>query len=116
MLPRAPSARGLCERSCGANRLRLVTAPLLIAIAAAAVIVLVSYVAGRSAGRRETVPWRPIFQLVDHYGRCLGENHETVRRRLSAALDVPPWAWDELLRRRAPLAAPRRGAEPEPRP
>jgi len=85
----------------------------VIAIAAAVVVVLVSYVAGHSAGKRETVPWRPIFQLVDHYRKCLGEDPAAVQARLTGALDVPPWAWDELLRRRPAVPLARRPVHPE---
>ena len=91
----------------------MVVTAAVIAIVVALVVVVVSYAAGRSAGKRETVPWRPIFQLVDHYRKCLGEDPAAVRGRLTAALDVPPWAWDELLRRRPALPPARRPVHPE---
>jgi hypothetical protein len=87
----------------------------IIAIIAAVLVVVASYLAGRVAGKRETIPWRPIFQLVDHYTRCRGEDPAAVRARITAELQIPSWAWQELLRRREPLVRGRRTIRPEAR-
>lgn len=66
-----------------------------------------AYRAGQRAGGRKTMPWRPIFQLVDHRTRCLGHDPARIRRDLDAAFALPPVAWRELLARRPPLIEPR---------
>jgi hypothetical protein len=60
------------------------------------VVVLGAYLAGRHSRRKGTIPWRPIFQLVDHRTRCLGQDRPRVQRELGLLLHVPPWAWDEI--------------------
>jgi hypothetical protein len=70
-------------------------------------VVLVARHLGRRAGMRQTIPWRPIFQLVEHRTRCLGQDPARVQSELGPQLGVPPWAWGELFALRRPLA--RRG-------
>jgi hypothetical protein len=80
--------------------LTAVSISILLAVPA---ILLAAYAAGRHAGRRETVPWRPIFQLVDHRVRCLGHDRARVQSELESVLPVPSWAWPELFAMRRPL-------------
>lgn len=68
----------------------------MLVVLFAPVVVLGAYLVGRYAGRGRTIPWRPIFQLVDHRTRCLGQDRGRVERELGPLLGVPPWAWDEL--------------------
>ena len=49
------------------------------------------------------MPWRPIFQLVDHRAHCLGHEPARVRAELGALLPLPPVAWGELLAMRRPV-------------
>lgn len=49
------------------------------------------------------MPWRPIFQLVDHRTHCLGHEPAQVQRDLGARLPLPPVAWGELLAMRRPI-------------
>ena len=58
-------------------------------------------------GGRKTMPWRPIFQLVDHRTRCLSHDAVRVRRELGAQFALPPVAWKELLALRPPIGPPR---------
>ncbi len=81
---------------------------LPIAAASIAMVVLLAYLAGRYAGKRETIPWRPIFQLVEHYTTCLGEDPAAVTERITAALRIPAWAWQEISRRHGALDGSRR--------
>jgi hypothetical protein len=66
-------------------------------------VVLAAYAAGRRAGKRTTVPWRPIFQLVDHRVRCLGHDRGRVQKEIEVWLHIPAWAWQEILGMRTPL-------------
>jgi hypothetical protein len=56
------------------------------------------------------MPWRPIFQLVDHRLRCLGHDPNRVRENLAGAVPLSPAGWAELVTRRRPVAVPRRPA------
>ncbi len=67
-------------------------------------IVVAAYHMGRRAGMRQTIPWRPIFQLVEHRTRCLGQDPTRVQGDLGPLLGVPAWAWSELFALRRPLA------------
>jgi len=78
-------------------------------LVAPAIVLAVAYVSGRRAGRRKTVPWRPIFQLVDHRVRCLGHERVQVQQEIGSLLHIPPWAWDEIFAMRKPLDRRRRG-------
>jgi hypothetical protein len=60
---------------------------------------------GRRTGGRKTMPWRPIFQLVDHRVHCLGHQPERVRADLGSRLPLPTVAWGELLAMRRPAPA-----------
>jgi hypothetical protein len=73
---------------------------IIVAIVAACAT---AYAVGRRRGQGVTIPWRPIFQIVDHRHRCLGHDRARVERDLGSLLPVPPWAWDELLALRRPL-------------
>jgi hypothetical protein len=64
---------------------------------------MAAYRAGRRTGGRKTMPWRPIFQLVDHRTHCLGHEPARVQEDLGALLALPPVAWGELLAMRRPL-------------
>jgi hypothetical protein len=66
-----------------------------------------AYEAGRRAGGRKTMPWRPIFQLVDHRSHCLGHDPERVKTELGALFPLPPVAWERLLGMRRPSAPAR---------
>lgn len=52
------------------------------------------------------MPWRPIFQLVDHRTRCLGHDVAKVRAELGRIVPLSPVAWGELSAMRRPVAAP----------
>jgi hypothetical protein len=88
------------------------SAILIVAILAVPSAALAAYAAGRRATRRMTVPWRPIFQLVDHRTRCLGQDRGRVQAELGELLRIPSWAWSELFAMRRPLdrRVARRGA------
>ncbi len=53
------------------------------------------------------MPWRPIFQLVDHRIHCLGHDSVRVRDDLGAVLPLSPVAWTELSAMRRPVPASR---------
>ncbi len=53
------------------------------------------------------MPWRPIFQLVDHRAHCLGHDAARVRSELGALLPLTPVAWGELLAMRRPVQVAR---------
>jgi len=72
-------------------------------VAACPLVSIAAYRAGRRTGGRKTMPWRPIFQLVDHRTHCLGHEPAQVQRDLGALLPLPPVAWRELLAMRRPL-------------
>jgi hypothetical protein len=80
---------------------------LALTIALAPLIARRAYRAGQRTAGRKTMPWRPIFQLVDHRTRCLGHDPARVRRELGAAFALPPVAWKELLALRPPSIQPR---------
>jgi hypothetical protein len=87
----------------------MVRASIVIALLTP-LIAVIAYGLGRRPGKRMTVPWRPIFQLVDHRQRCLGHDRTRLQREIGTLLSVPPWAWDQLLALRRPLdTAGRRG-------
>ena len=75
----------------------------VILVLTAPAAVLVAYAAGRRTGKKTTVPWRPIFQLVDHRTRCLGHDRARVEQELGELLHIPAWAWGELFAMRRPL-------------
>lgn len=64
------------------------------------------------------MPWRPIFQLVDHRTHCLGHEPGRVQAELGVLLPLAPAAWSELLvmRRPVPVARLRRAVPAEVRP
>jgi hypothetical protein len=76
-----------------------------VAVAASPWVALRAYRAGRRTGGRKTMPWRPIFQLVDHRMHCLGHEPARVQAELGARLELPPVAWSELLATRRRLQA-----------
>lgn len=49
------------------------------------------------------MPWRPIFQLVDHRIHCLGHDAARVRADLGAVLPLTPAAWTEVAALRRPV-------------
>jgi len=49
------------------------------------------------------MPWRPIFQLVDHRTHCLRHEPARVQAELGSLLALPPVAWRELLAMRRPI-------------
>jgi hypothetical protein len=101
MIPRA-SAR---VRSGGVRRLKVMSSALAaVCIVLAFAVIVAAYRLGRRAGKRQTIPWRPIFQLVEHRTRCLHHDRLRVERELGAALGIPSWAWKELFALRRPLA------------
>ncbi len=51
------------------------------------------------------MPWRPIFQLVDHRTHCLGHDVARVRADLGSIVPLSPVAWGELSALRRPVAA-----------
>lgn len=55
------------------------------------------------------MPWRPIFQLVEHRIHCLGHDPKGVRNDLAGALPLSPAAWAELTAIRRPVAVARPG-------
>ena len=81
---------------------------IAVCIVVASAVVAAAYRLGRRAGMRQTIPWRPIFQLVEHRTRCLQHERARVERELGPLLGIPPWAWQELFALRRPLV--RRGA------
>jgi len=81
----------------------MLTAVSVILVLAAPATVLLAYAAGRRAAKKKTVPWRPIFQLVDHRTLCLGHDRARVERELGELLHIPAWAWGELFAMRRPL-------------
>lgn len=66
-------------------------------------LALRAYRAGRRTGGRKTMPWRPIFQLVDHRTHCLGHEPARVQSELGSLLPLPAVAWGELLAMRRPV-------------
>jgi hypothetical protein len=80
---------------------------LVLAALAVPVVAARAYRAGRRAGGRKTMPWRPIFQLVDHRAHCLGHDAARVKAELGAHFPLPPVAWGQLLAMRRPPAPPR---------
>jgi hypothetical protein len=52
------------------------------------------------------MPWRPIFQLVDHRAHCLGQDPRRIQAELGSRLPLPPVAWRELLAMRRPVTRP----------
>jgi hypothetical protein len=58
---------------------------------------------GQRAGMHQTIPWRPIFQLVEHRSCCLAHDRTRIRRDLGPPLGIPDWAWGELSTLRRPL-------------
>jgi hypothetical protein len=70
-------------------------------------VALRAYWAGRRTSGRKTMPWRPIFQLVDHRVHCLGHEPAKVRAELGALLPLTPVAWGELLAMRRPIKVTR---------
>lgn len=81
----------------------MLSAVSIVIVLAVPTVLLGAYAAGRLAGRRKTVPWRPIFQLVDHRTHCLGHEAARVQQDLGMLLAIPPWAWAELFAMRRPL-------------
>jgi hypothetical protein len=73
-----------------------------LTVAACPWVALRAHRAGRRTGGRKTMPWRPIFQLVDHRIHCLGHEPARVQAELGALLALPPVAWRELLAMRRP--------------
>lgn len=51
------------------------------------------------------MPWRPIFQLVDHRTHCLGHDPARVQTELGTAFSLSSLAWGELLAMRRPVKA-----------
>jgi hypothetical protein len=74
-----------------------------LVVAVCIMVVVTAYGLGRRAGKRQTIPWRPIFQLVEHRTRCLRHERARVERELGPLLGIPPWAWQELFALRRPL-------------
>jgi hypothetical protein len=92
---------------CGGVRRLKVMSPALVAavcIALAFAVIVAAYRLGRRAGTRQTIPWRPIFQLVEHRTRCLHHDRARIERELGPVLGIPVWAWKELFALRRPLA------------
>lgn len=56
------------------------------------------------------MPWRPIFQLVDHRMHCLGHDAARVRADLEAVFPLSPTAWTEVAALRRPVPTPRTAA------
>jgi hypothetical protein len=52
------------------------------------------------------MPWRPIFQLVDHRTHCLGHEPTRVQAELGALFSLSSLAWGELLAMRRPVKMP----------
>jgi len=72
-------------------------------VPAGGLVVLLAYALGRLAGMHQTIPWRPIFQLVEHRSRCLAHDHLRLQRELAPRLGIPEWAFAELATLRRPL-------------
>jgi hypothetical protein len=104
------------ERSGAGDRLptMLATVVVILSLVVMPPVLVVARWAGRRAANRETIPWRPIFQLVEHRTRCLGHTRARVEGELGPALGIPPWAWGELFALRRPLERKPRAAPPEP--
>jgi hypothetical protein len=49
------------------------------------------------------MPWRPIFQLVNHRTHCLRHEPARVQAELGLLLALPPVAWRELLAMQRPI-------------
>jgi hypothetical protein len=75
----------------------------IVVVVAAPALIALAHAAGRHAGKQMTLPWRPIFQLVDHRVHCLGHDRRRVELELGDLLGIPAWAWPELLSLRRPL-------------
>jgi hypothetical protein len=86
---------------------------MLVVIVGAALVALAQRI-GRRAGMRRTIPWRPIFQLLEHRTRCLDQDRTQVERELGEMLGIPLWAWRELGSPGRP-AARRAGGTPNAR-
>jgi len=101
----APAAAATV-RCGGVRRLNVMSRALaaVVCIALAFVVIMAAYRLGRRAGKRQTIPWRPIFQLVEHRTRCLHHDRDRVVRELGPPLGIPAWAWKELFALRRPLA------------
>lgn len=72
-------------------------------VCGAVAVVGSAFAAGRSAGKRQTIPWRVIFQLAEHRRHCLGHRPSRVERELGAVLAIEPWVWREAFLTRMPL-------------
>lgn len=83
-----------------------------VSIVLVAASVGASFVAGRRAGRRLTVPWRTIFQVAEHRQQCLGQDRARIERELGSALHIEAWVWRELFERPRPLDRRRAGGAP----
>jgi hypothetical protein len=81
----------------------MLAAVSVIYLLAVPTAVFLGYVAGRHTAKKKTVPWRPIFQLVDHRRRCLGHERARIERELGDLLQIPAWAWGEVFAMRRPL-------------
>jgi hypothetical protein len=69
----------------------------------AVAVIAAAFAAGRSVGKRQTIPWRVIFQLAEHRRRCLGHEPARIERELGAGLAIEPWVWREAFLTRLPL-------------
>jgi hypothetical protein len=49
------------------------------------------------------MPWRPIFQLVDHRTHCLRHEPARVQAELGTLFSLSSLAWGELLAMRRPV-------------
>jgi hypothetical protein len=74
-----------------------------LTVAAYPGVAMKAYWAGRRTGSRKTMPWRPIFQLVDHRTHCLGHAPARVQAELGPLLSLSSLAWGELLAMRRPV-------------
>jgi hypothetical protein len=96
----------------------MVNAMAVVGMVVTVAACVTAYAVGRRRGQGVTIPWRPIFQIVDHRHRCLGHDRARVERDLGSVVPVPPWAWDEVLALRRPLdtvrARSRREREEDP--
>jgi hypothetical protein len=84
----------------------------IVIVLVGTVAVVVAYQLGRHTGMHQTIPWRPIFQLIEHRSRCLAHDHSRVQRDLGPPLGIPEWAWSELSVLRRPLLRRARRIEP----
>jgi len=78
-----------------------------LAVAMCPWVAIWAYRAGRRIAGRKTMPWRPIFQLVDHRTRCLDHDPARVRDDLGSIVPLSPVAWAELSATRRPVATAR---------